>query len=115
MLTFPSVFSVVFLIKLNDDVGFNPSLCAVDFCLSDLGFGYNMTMGTKTITFYGNAEIPEIENVFLEGSVSGANGMALSLQDLALEWNKIVGNEIGLPLNISDVPSGKFEMRNLIE
>jgi hypothetical protein len=41
-----------------------------------------MTMGTKTIAFYGYAEIPEIENIFLEGSFDGANGMALSLQDM---------------------------------
>ena len=48
-------------------VGFNPESCLSDFCLSALGLGYNITMGSRLISFYGYSELPEVEDVFLEG------------------------------------------------
>jgi hypothetical protein len=85
--------------------GFNPTLCTVDFCISALGLGYNLTIGTKDIAFYGYASIPNIEDIFLEGSITGKNGMALSFQDIAIEWNDLVGNALGIPINVSDIPA----------
>jgi hypothetical protein len=39
----------------------NPSLCGVDLCISALGLGFNLTIGTEQIVFMGYAEIPNLE------------------------------------------------------
>jgi len=83
--------------------GVAPSMCAVDFCISDLGLGFKMQMGTKTIKFDGNAAAPDFQDIFLEGSISGSNGMALSMRDVVREWNAIFPS---LKININDVPQG---------
>jgi len=86
------------------EVGFNPSMCGVDLCLSDVGLGFNLSIGSSSIGFYGNVAVPDIEDIFIEGSISGPNGMALSFCDIATEWNEIVGDELGIPINVSDIP-----------
>merc|ERR1712093_118217 len=65
-------------------------MCAVDgACLSDLGLGFNLTMGTKTVAFDGNIAVPNFEDVFARGSIKGAHGMAFTMRDVVLEWNRM--------------------------
>jgi len=71
------------------ELGVNPAMCGVDFCISDLGLGFIMQMGTRTIQFDGNAAAPDYEDMFLMGAVTGPNGMALTVWDVVLEWNRM--------------------------
>ena len=92
-------------------LGMNPSDCVSTFCLSALGLGYNITMGSRLIAFYGYGQIPDIGGVFLEGELVGPNGMALTVYDIADEWNIVVGNRIGLPIDLSNIPTSRKKLR----
>lgn len=51
-------------------------------------FPASRKMGTKTVIFDGNAALPDVQDVFLKGALSGDHGMALSMLDIVLEWNR---------------------------
>eukprot|EP01087_Luapelamoeba_hula_P021236 TRINITY_DN7388_c0_g1_i1.p1 TRINITY_DN7388_c0_g1~~TRINITY_DN7388_c0_g1_i1.p1 ORF type:complete len:1510 (-),score=277.44 TRINITY_DN7388_c0_g1_i1:60-4589(-) len=69
------------------EIGVNPALCPVDACFADIGLGCEMQIGTKTIKFDGNAAAPDFENLYLAGSITGSDGMALTVMDVVSEWN----------------------------
>jgi len=87
------------------ELGFSPVACTITGCVSDLGVGFTTVIGTKTITFAGNAASPNFLDTFIEGSVTaGPNGnLILSVKDMALSWNSNVPNH---PINLGIVPSG---------
>jgi len=86
-------------------IGFNPALCTTLACLQSFGLGYNLTIGNEIIAFYGSVNIPNVWDIFLESEFANSDGMALTLVDIAIEWNDLVGNEIGLPIQTGDIPS----------
>ena len=51
-------------------------------------------------------------NIFI-GELIGPNGMALTVYDVALEWNTVIGNKIGYPINMNDIPPSKFSHKFL--
>lgn len=66
-------------------------MCGVDLCVSQLGMGFNISLGTKAISFYGLVNVPDILDIFISAHVHGQNGMALSFQDVASGYNDLVG------------------------
>jgi len=97
-------FKGVNLSNVEIEIGLDPVNCAIDACLSSIGFGYNLTIGSRIAAFYGFVNIPDFEDIFLEAEISGADGMALSFRDMAVEWNNVIGDEIDLPINVNDIP-----------
>jgi len=87
-------------------LAFNPALCAVDLCISGFGIGFNLMFGTKQITFYGYIEVPQLEKIFVEAGISGANpnSLALSFRDVAIQWNKMIGQRT-ININVNDIPA----------
>lgn len=85
--------------------GFDPSLCATLACIQSFGLGYNLTIGDEIIAFYGSVNIPNFWDIFLESQLSDGHGMALRFVDICVEWNELIGNEIGIPIDISDIPT----------
>jgi len=86
-------------------IGFNPALCTTLACLQSFGLGYNLTIGYEVIAFYGSVNIPNIWDIFLEAEVGNKDGYAFTLVDLAIEWNDLIGNSIGLPIQTGDIPA----------
>jgi len=71
------------------ELGFSPTMCAVDLCISDLGVGAQMTVGGDVVVFDGNVAAPDFWNVFLKGSISGNNGKILTVVGIVQDWNAI--------------------------
>jgi hypothetical protein len=86
-------------------MAFNPNMCEVDFiCLSGIGLGYNLTVGSEDIAMYGYVELPDFEKLFISSSISGKNGFALTLRDIGVEFNRLVG-PTHIHVNIDDIPA----------
>jgi hypothetical protein len=79
-------------------------MCAVDLCISQFGMGFNISLGSTTIAFYGFVNIPEIQHIFIHASVQGPNGLALSFRDVADGYNDMVGSHFP-NLNPQDFPA----------
>eukprot|EP01114_Cavostelium_apophysatum_P014145 TRINITY_DN358_c0_g1_i1.p1 TRINITY_DN358_c0_g1~~TRINITY_DN358_c0_g1_i1.p1 ORF type:complete len:1260 (-),score=408.34 TRINITY_DN358_c0_g1_i1:42-3821(-) len=85
-------------------IGLSPDLCGVDLCLSQVGLGYNLSIGNSIVAFYGAINIPDLLDIFLEGELLGSDDMGLTFVDMALEWNNLVGNKLGIPIDTSNIP-----------
>jgi hypothetical protein len=59
-------------------------------------------MGTKTVAFDGNIAVPDFEDVFARGSITGADGMAFTMRDVVIEWNRMFP---AWQIPTSDVPA----------
>jgi len=70
-------------------IGFNPAMCGVSFCLSDIGIGATLRFGTRVVEFYGNVAFPDYEDIFLKGKLSTVNntGLVFSVADIFHLWN----------------------------
>lgn len=84
------------------EIGFNPTMCAATACISDVGFNLDMEFGSETVAFAGRAAAPDFLDIFLAGSVKGANGMALTVLDVVEEWNSL---NTALQIPTDDFPS----------
>jgi len=70
------------------EFGFNPSMCAVDACISDIGLGLEMPIGSKIIKFDGNVAAPDFLDIFLSGSLTDKSA-SLGVLDVINDWNKV--------------------------
>jgi len=70
------------------EFGFNPTMCAVTACISDLGFGMGMTFADSIIKFDGNAASPDFWDIFLYGFFEN-KARALTVCQVIDEWNSI--------------------------
>jgi hypothetical protein len=59
-------------------------------------------MGTKTVSFDGNIAVPDFEDVFARGAITGTDGMAFTMLDVVLEWNRMFPH---WKIPTSDVPA----------
>src|SRR5262245_19470105 len=86
-------------------VGLNPALCGIDLCITQLALGFALTFGSTVVQFYGNVEVPQIQNIFIDAGVNDPNGLSLNFQNVAYAYNQIVGTR--LPhLNPGEFPAG---------
>ena len=44
--------------------------------------------------------------ISLLGTINGNDGMAFSIRDIAIEWNKVMGERLGLAIDLNVVPAG---------
>eukprot|EP01114_Cavostelium_apophysatum_P019679 TRINITY_DN640_c0_g1_i1.p1 TRINITY_DN640_c0_g1~~TRINITY_DN640_c0_g1_i1.p1 ORF type:complete len:1677 (-),score=500.21 TRINITY_DN640_c0_g1_i1:75-5105(-) len=81
-------------------IGFNPTLCATTACVDAFGIGYTLGIGSENISFEGYAQVPKFWDVFLDGSIAGPDGMALSFRNIAEEFNSFSP----IHIDVIDIP-----------
>jgi len=84
------------------EFGFNPAMCGVDFCISDLGLGMEMPIGNKIVQFDGNFAAPDFWDLYLFGALSEKKE-SLGVLDVIKDWNKVNPNQ---PVSTSLIPAG---------
>eukprot|EP01125_Pyxidicula_operculata_P021335 TRINITY_DN8162_c0_g1_i1.p1 TRINITY_DN8162_c0_g1~~TRINITY_DN8162_c0_g1_i1.p1 ORF type:complete len:1221 (+),score=341.94 TRINITY_DN8162_c0_g1_i1:146-3808(+) len=83
------------------EFGMNPTMCATTACISDLGLGFDFTMGNTIVTFDGNAAAPDYWDVFLAGSIKKQQD-SLSVVNVIDTWNTINPKN---PVSTQDIPT----------
>eukprot|EP01089_Gocevia_fonbrunei_P006701 TRINITY_DN1756_c0_g1_i1.p1 TRINITY_DN1756_c0_g1~~TRINITY_DN1756_c0_g1_i1.p1 ORF type:complete len:1266 (+),score=271.82 TRINITY_DN1756_c0_g1_i1:192-3989(+) len=79
-------------------LGLNPSMCQLDGCISDLGVGAGLAFGNYSLTFDGNAAIPDFTDIYLAGSTA----FPINIKDISEVWNRINPEH---PVDIASLPS----------